>query len=204
MLSSAAIGAVYLAGYFGTQGADASLSSATTSATTAATSTGGMVAATTSSSTSQVTTSASAATTGAPAAAAPPAVTRTAAVASTTHSTQTVAPRPTATATATATPVPQPTATATAAPTGLRAGTYTGVGDSRRGSIQVALTVKGGKITNVAITDATTQYPVSWISTLPGEVVTTQSAQVDLVSGATFSSMAFEGAVQQALAQAQA
>jgi uncharacterized protein with FMN-binding domain len=196
MLSSAAIGAVYLAGYLGTQGADASLSSATTTAT----STGGMVAATTSSSTSQVTTSASAATTGAPAVAAPPAVTRTAAVASTTRSTQKVAPRPTATAT----PVPQPTATATPTPTGLRAGTYTGVGDSRRGSIQVALTVKGGKITNVAITDATTQYPVSWISTLPGEVVATQSAQVDLVSGATFSSMAFEGAVQQALAQAQA
>jgi len=66
----------------------------------------------------------------------------------------------------------------------------------------VALTIKGGRIAGLTITGASTQYPVSWISALPGEVVTSQSARVDLVSGATYSSLAFEGAVQDALSQA--
>ncbi|MGI8916427.1 MAG: FMN-binding protein [Chloroflexota bacterium] len=194
LLSSAAIGAVYLAGYLDTRSADAGLANAASVDTTAtsrvatppvaaagaiaqaATSTQTTTAAATAAQTRQ---SAPAAT----AAAAPP----------------TVAP-----ATATARPAPTIAPTATAAPSGLRDGTYTGVGDSRRGAIQAALTVKGGRITNVAITGASTQYPVSWISDLPGEVVTTQSYRVDLISGATYSSLAFQGAVRQAIAQAQA
>jgi uncharacterized protein with FMN-binding domain len=66
------------------------------------------------------------------------------------------------------------------------------------------LTVQGGRISGVTITGATTQYPTRFVSALPGQVVSRQSAQIDLVSGATYSSLAFRGAVQQALQRAQA
>lgn len=51
---------------------------------------------------------------------------------------------------------------------------------------------------------STTHYPTSAVANLPGEVVSRQSAQVDLLSGATESSRAFRGAVSAALAQASA
>ncbi len=104
-------------------------------------------------------------------------------------------------------PATRATAAPTAAPsaaTTYKDGTYTGVGQSRRGGGQVALTVQGGRIASVNITRVSTQYPVSDIASLPAQVVARQSAQVDRVSGATYSRMAFRGAVQQALSQAQA
>ena len=200
LLSSAAIGAVYLAGYLDTRSADASLANVAASNTGALPPGGVSAAPTTSSAAAQ---------------AQPAAPTQAPAVTQTTATTSTSSPRaaaatavpptaapPTATAKPAPTVAPQPTATPV--PTGLRNGTYTGIGDSRRGSIQAAVTVQGGRITNVAITGASTQYPVSWISQLPPEVVAMQSSRVDLVSGATYSSLAFQGAVQQAIAQAQA
>ena len=83
-----------------------------------------------------------------------------------------------------------------------RDGTYTGSGTSRRGGVAVAVTIHGGRISGVAITGGTTHYPLSRIATLPGEVVTRQSVQVDRVTGATYSAQAFQQAVQQALARA--
>ena len=83
-----------------------------------------------------------------------------------------------------------------------RDGTYQGSGNSRRGGIGVTVTIQGGRIANVAISSASTQYPVSRIAVLPGQVVSRQSAQVDRVTGATYSTQAFQQAVQQALAQA--
>jgi uncharacterized protein with FMN-binding domain len=83
-----------------------------------------------------------------------------------------------------------------------RDGTYNGSGTSRRGGIEVALTIQGGKVTAVEITHATTYYPTSRIARLPGQVVDRQSGQVDFVSGATDSSRAFKAAVAEALAQA--
>jgi uncharacterized protein with FMN-binding domain len=83
-----------------------------------------------------------------------------------------------------------------------RDGTYTGSGDSRRGGFSVAVTVRGGRIAEVEITDAWTQYPASRVAALPGQVLARQSARVDRVSGATYSGAAFQQAVQQALAQA--
>jgi uncharacterized protein with FMN-binding domain len=68
----------------------------------------------------------------------------------------------------------------------------------------VAVTVQSGRIAAVDITDCRTQYPESFIDGLPAQVVARQSAQVDLVSGATYSSRAFQSAVSQALAQARA
>ncbi len=233
LMSSAAIGAVYLAGYLDTRSADAGLASANTTSLGAVPA-GGMASTTTDTAPvaqAQVAaaTTANTAPTTAPSTAAPPSATPK--PASTALPQQAAAPvrqaaeaPPTATVpvqravpptprtptavppTATAKPAPTaiPRPTATAVPTGLRDGTYTGVGNSRRGAIQAALTVKDGRITNVAITGASTQYPVSWISQLPPEVVAAQSSQVDLVSGATYSSLAFQGAVRQAIAQAQA
>jgi uncharacterized protein with FMN-binding domain len=83
-------------------------------------------------------------------------------------------------------------------------GTYTGQGTSRRGDVWVSVQVQGGRIANVTITRSTLQYPVQDIANLPAEVVQRQSAQVDTVSRATYSSDAFRGAVTQALATAQA
>lgn len=62
--------------------------------------------------------------------------------------------------------------------------------------------IKGGKIISAAIADCSTRYPCSAIDPLPPEVVANQAPPVDLVSGATDSSMAYSGAVQDALSQA--
>src|SRR5579864_3818545 len=98
------------------------------------------------------------------------------------------------------------TTTTSSAPTvtAYRDGTYSGSGTSRRGGVSVAVTVAGGRITNVSISRVTTEYPSSRISALPAQVVARQSSQVDNVSGATFSAQAFHQAVQAALQQASA
>lgn len=81
-------------------------------------------------------------------------------------------------------------------------GTYTGTGSNRRGTLQVAVTVQNDKITGVEISDYAMRYSQRYIAGLPGEVLQNQSAQVDNVSGATYSTRAFEDAVQDALSQA--
>jgi uncharacterized protein with FMN-binding domain len=68
--------------------------------------------------------------------------------------------------------------------------------------VQVQVTIQAGRISDVQITRAWTQYPVSRIASLPGQVVARQSGQIDLISGATYSAQAFRTAVQQALTQA--
>jgi uncharacterized protein with FMN-binding domain len=93
---------------------------------------------------------------------------------------------------------------AAAAAATYRDGTFTGSGTSRRGDVTVSLSVQDGKISAVQITRATTYYPTSRISRLPGQVVDRQSAQIDYVSGATDSSIAFRQAVTNALNQARA
>ena len=84
-----------------------------------------------------------------------------------------------------------------------RNGTYYGFGMSPRGTVAVSIDIQGGRITNVTITRARTPYPVALISALPGQVVSRQSAQIDRISGATYSTMAFQAAVQEALDEAQ-
>jgi uncharacterized protein with FMN-binding domain len=81
-------------------------------------------------------------------------------------------------------------------------GTYTGTGSSRRGDVWVSVDVQGGKIAQVTITRSTLQYPLRDIAGLPAQVVQRQSAQVDIVSRATYSSQAFRTAVAQALSRA--
>ncbi len=92
---------------------------------------------------------------------------------------------------------------ATAKTGSYKDGTYTGMSSNRIGGVQVAVTIKSKKIASVQITDCTTSYSESNIAGLPDQVVARQSANVDLVSGATLSSEDFQGAVQQALQQAQ-
>jgi uncharacterized protein with FMN-binding domain len=75
--------------------------------------------------------------------------------------------------------------------TGFNDGTYVGEGRGRLGSIEVTVTISDGRVTSARITWATTAYPVSRISALPAQVVERQSADIDLVSGATASARAF-------------
>jgi uncharacterized protein with FMN-binding domain len=93
-----------------------------------------------------------------------------------------------------------PTATSTASI--YKDGTYTGTGTSRHGAIQATVVVQNGKIVSAQITGSTTRYPTSRIASLPGEIVSTQSTNVNYVSGATDSSTAYLQAVANALAQA--
>lgn len=81
-------------------------------------------------------------------------------------------------------------------------GTYYGQGANRIGSVAVAVTIQKDKITSVQITDCTTSYSQSYIDDLPQQVVDRQSADVDVVSGATRSTEDFQEAVQNALLQA--
>jgi uncharacterized protein with FMN-binding domain len=115
-------------------------------------------------------------------------------------------PSPTGTATnPTSTPAVVVGASAPATPTTSTRyadGTYSGTGTSRFGNVSVSVTTSGGKITNVQITRVTTSYPVSRIASLPAQVVQKQTANVNAVTGATYSWQAFKQAVQQALAQA--
>jgi uncharacterized protein with FMN-binding domain len=82
-------------------------------------------------------------------------------------------------------------------------GTFTGTGSNRRGSIEVAVTIKNDKITDVEISNFAMHYSESDVVGLPDEVLQNQSPQVENVSGATYSTQAFEDSVQDALSQAQ-
>ena len=179
-LSASAVAAIYMAGYLRTQAADASIGAAAVPTVAVAES--------------------------APVAAAAP---------TPVPSIVTAVPQATAQRQASGAPrvvpTPQPAARPTTAPatsggtqtlSQYKDGTYTGQGTSRRGDVWVSVQVQGGRIANVTITRSTLQYPLRDIADLPGEVVQRQSPQVDIVSRATYSSMAFRGAVTQALAAA--
>lgn len=81
-------------------------------------------------------------------------------------------------------------------------GTFTGTGFNRRGQIEVAVTLKNDKITDVQISNWGMHYSESDVVGLPNEVIQKQNAQVNNVSGATYSTQAFSDAVQDALNQA--
>jgi uncharacterized protein with FMN-binding domain len=180
-LSASAVAAIYMAGYLRTQAADASIEAAAVPTLTV----------------SQSPPIAAAA----PAQAAPPTVV----AVPTPVSQRPGAPQPPVALQPTAAPAPA-TAPASSAQTqsGYKDGTFTGQGTSRRGDVWVSVQIQGGAITNVSITRSTLQYPLRDIANLPSQVVQRQTAQVDIVSRATYSSMAFRGAVTQALSAARA
>ncbi len=99
-------------------------------------------------------------------------------------------------------PSPQPS-------TGLKDGSYTGQAvDAFYGTVQVKAVIANGRITNVTFL----QYPNSAGHTvelsnqvmpvLTAEAISAQSANVDVVSGATQTSQAFMKSLQSALAKA--
>ncbi|MGV3465140.1 MAG: FMN-binding protein [Heyndrickxia sp.] len=82
-------------------------------------------------------------------------------------------------------------------------GSFQGAGMNRRGMIEVTVTIKKDKITDVEISNFGMHYSESDIVDLPKEVLQYQSSQVNNVSGATYSTQAFEDAVQDALSKAE-
>jgi uncharacterized protein with FMN-binding domain len=116
------------------------------------------------------------------------------------------APTTTAAGSATATPG------ATGTPSGrYKDGSYTGtVADAQWGYVQVKAVIQSGKITDVQFV----QYPSDRQRSvlinqyadpqLTSEAIQAQSAQVDIVTGATDSSEAFMQSLADALSQAQA
>ncbi len=80
-----------------------------------------------------------------------------------------------------------------------RDGVYFGWGSSRHGDIQASVEIREGHIYSATIAQCLTRYTCAWIANLPGQVVTRQSPETDVVSGATQSSDAFYYAVVEAL-----
>lgn len=90
-------------------------------------------------------------------------------------------------------------------------GIYLGWGSCRHGDIEASVTIQDGKIALVAISQCLTRYSCGWIAPkipggglpdLPSQVVERQGPKVDYVSGATESSYAFADAVTAALSKA--
>jgi len=82
-------------------------------------------------------------------------------------------------------------------------GSFQGTGMNRRGMIEVTVTIKKDKITDVEISNFGMHYSIDDIVGLPQEVLQQQSSQVNNVTGATYSTQAFEDAVQDALSKAE-
>ncbi len=96
-------------------------------------------------------------------------------------------------------PAPAPPAPAQAK---WKDGSYTGWGYCRHGDIQATVVIEGGRITTATITTCLTRYSCSVIENLPPQVAQRQSEAVDSVSGATQSADAFSDAVYDALQKA--
>ena len=109
---------------------------------------------------------------------------------------------------AAATPAPAAPAAGSGGPA-LANGTITGpVVQTRFGSVQVQVTIAGGKITDVTAlqlpSDRQRSAEISGIAgpMLQSEALAAQSAQIDLISGATYTSDAYAQSLQAALDQA--
>ena len=94
---------------------------------------------------------------------------------------------------------------------GMTDGTYTGgAANTRYGPVQVQITVSGGAIADVQVVD----YPHSdrrdqeinqrALPILVSETTQTQSSQIDMVSGATYTSQGYIASLQSAIDQASA
>ena len=85
----------------------------------------------------------------------------------------------------------------------LADGTYTGTGMGFRGETAVQVSVQSGVITNINITSAAddSEYMNKASSAVISEMIAAQSADVDAVSGATYSSNGIISAVKNALSQ---
>jgi uncharacterized protein with FMN-binding domain len=78
-------------------------------------------------------------------------------------------------------------------------GTYLGWGHCRHGDIQAQVVISGGRIASATIAQCLTRYSCNVIDKLPPQVAQRQSPDVDTISGATQSGDAFYYAVLDAL-----
>lgn len=92
---------------------------------------------------------------------------------------------------------------------GMKNGTFTGAAEETRyGPVQVAAVISGGKLTNVTILQVPdrggyeAQIVQSAVPQLISEALAKQSADVDVVSGATYTSDGYAQSLQSALDQA--
>jgi uncharacterized protein with FMN-binding domain len=130
---------------------------------------------------------------------------------------ESVAAEPTAAASRTRAPSPVPTtAGRTPAPTSTvvpgtpaASGTFTGaLVDTRYGAVQVRITVSGQKVVDIQAValphDRARSAAISQYSSpiLRGEAIQAQSARIDVVSGATYTSVAYGRSLDSALKQA--
>ena len=81
-------------------------------------------------------------------------------------------------------------------------GTYLGWGTSRHGDIQASVVIEDGRIKSATIAQCLTRYSCNVIADLPPQVAQRQSPETDYVSGATQSANAFYYAVVDALSNA--
>ena len=81
-------------------------------------------------------------------------------------------------------------------------GTYTGWGYCRHGDIQASVAIESGRIVSAKVVQCLTRYSCNWIEPLYPQVVERQNAEVDYVSGASESSDAFHDAIGEALSKA--
>jgi uncharacterized protein with FMN-binding domain len=100
-------------------------------------------------------------------------------------------------------PTPTPTPTKSSAPA-APSGTFTGPDESTNyGDVQVQLTVSDGKITAANdVQQPSDSIGANAVSQLNSEVLTAQSANVQAVSGATYTSQGYIASLQQAVDQA--
>ncbi|MFD9776150.1 FMN-binding protein [[Kitasatospora] papulosa] len=110
---------------------------------------------------------------------------------------------------ATRSPVPSHTATGPSTGTSAGTGTYTGDPvDTRYGTVQVAVTVTDGRITAVKVIQAPDQngrdqqISSQALPQLAQEAIKAQSAHIDTVSGASYTSQGYAQSLQSALDQA--
>lgn len=83
-----------------------------------------------------------------------------------------------------------------------RDGAYSGWGQGPHGRILARVELRNGRIASVTITRCRTRYTCSILAPLLTRVVERQSAEVDVITGASDSSLAFSRAVAAALAEA--
>jgi uncharacterized protein with FMN-binding domain len=100
--------------------------------------------------------------------------------------------------------------TGTAA-TGLKDGTFTSQSaNTRYGPVQVQVRVSGGRIASVNVVEYPTESPRDMqinqqaVPMLVSETTSAQSAQIDMISGATYTSQGYAQSLQSALDQAKA
>lgn len=96
------------------------------------------------------------------------------------------------------------TTSTTTTETQYKDGTYTGTGVGFRPGLQVSVSIKSNKITNIEITaiNDTPRFYEEPVNTVPEAIIKSQSTKVDGVSGATRTSDGIKSAVDNALSKA--